>query len=531
MNGNVFKAIITVLDRASAPLRAIQGRITALTEPMRNVGSALANIGRYSGINQISAAAGNAAGRVRHLAGSILELAGPLGALGAGASIAGLVELTRRAWEYGAQIYDTSIKTGVAAEQLQSLHYAAQLTGTSTEAMDKGLTKLNRTIAEAAAGKNKDAAALFQKLGISLRDANGHFRTAGDLMPQLAAAFEKNENPALRARMAFTLWSRSGAEMIPLMSRGSASLIEMREEAEHLGLVMSSDAVKSAKAMEDSWLRLEGATRGLSNAIGAQLFPILKPLVDGLTEWIAANRQIIATNIREIVTQLATALRSVDWEGWGRGIRDALASAWSIIEAVGGMKTVLIGLAVFMAGPFVASLFAVATAFKALGAAMLFTPIGLIVTGIAAVAAGAYLIYRNWGSIGEFFRARWDEVIKIFRAAWEEIRPIIDGMKFVWNAPGRAGAAIHNYIANSTPPTGPDDAIDPTNGLRLPGPRLYGPGGVVPQAGGRGQTDVNVRFENAPAGMRVQSSSSGAAPDPNIDVGYAFGGSMAPATW
>lgn len=529
---NIFRAIITVIDQASAPLRAIQQRVNALTAPLHNVGSAASNLARYSGLTQIGRAAGHAVGTVKELGAKIGELIGPLGALGAAGTLAGLIELTHRAWEYGAAIYDASVKTGVAAEELQSLHYAARLTGTSAELLDKGLTKLNRTVAEAAAGKNKDAAALFAKLGISVRDANGHLRSAGELMPQIAAAFEKNENPALRARMSFALFGRSGAELIPLLARGRHSLEEMSAEAEHLGLVMSAEAVKSAKEMEDSWLRLEGATRGLSNAIGAQLFPILMPLVNQLTEWIAANREIIATNIRDIVAQLADALRSVDWAGWGRGIRDAIGTIWSIVEAAGGLKVVLGVLAVFMAGPFVAAIFAVGQAFVALGVAILTTPIGWITAGIAAIAGGAFLIYRNWGSIAEFFRARWEEIVKIFRAAWDEIQPIINGIKFVLTAPGRGLDAARNYFRGNPQPTGaPDEAVDPTTGLRLPGPRLYGPNGVIGGQPQSGKTDVTVRFENAPPGTRVDARSSGNAPDPQLDVGYAFGGTLAPATW
>lgn len=42
-----------------------------------------------------------------------------------------------------------------------------------------------------------------------------------------------------------------------------------------------------------------------------------------------------------------------------------------------------------------------------LGRALLMNPIGLLITGIAL---GAYLIYRNWSTIGPFFKGLWAEI-------------------------------------------------------------------------------------------------------------------------
>jgi len=51
-----------------------------------------------------------------------------------------------------------------------------------------------------------------------------------------------------------------------------------------------------------------------------------------------------------------------------------------------------------------------ARTFVMLGAAMMTTPIGWVVAGIAAIAAGAYLIYANWESIGPWFSDLWDTI-------------------------------------------------------------------------------------------------------------------------
>ncbi len=47
------------------------------------------------------------------------------------------------------------------------------MTGVEAEAMEKGFVKLKRAMYDAATGKNKGVALLFQRMKIPLRDAAG----------------------------------------------------------------------------------------------------------------------------------------------------------------------------------------------------------------------------------------------------------------------------------------------------------------------------------------------------------------------
>ena len=63
------------------------------------------------------------------------------GAMAAGYAVYRLVDDSAKA---GAQMHLFSIETGVAVEQLSALHYAATMTGTSTEALELGLRRMAR---------------------------------------------------------------------------------------------------------------------------------------------------------------------------------------------------------------------------------------------------------------------------------------------------------------------------------------------------------------------------------------------------
>ncbi len=85
-----------------------------------------------------------------------------------------------------------------------------------------------------------------------------------------------------------------------------------------------------------------------------------------------------------------------------------------LLESAAALAPVLMAL-----GP---ALKAVTMAKAALNAVFLASPIGLIILAVAALAAAAYIIYRNWEPITDFFRDLWDWVKDIFWKAVEWIK-------------------------------------------------------------------------------------------------------------
>ena len=504
MADSTFRAIISVVNKATAPLRAIAHSVHSLHGAAEHAGEKLGHLGEKLG-----------------------DILKPLSLLGAGLSAAGLVEFAKHAAESGAAVFDASLKTGIGAEQLSAWHFAAKEAGVEAESFDKGMVKLNRTVAEAAVGKNQDARALFQKLGISLKDAHGHMRSASDLLPQLAKAFEVNENPALRARMAIALFGKAGADLIPLLALGEEALQEAADKARFLGLTFSDEAAAGAKEFKKSWEGLEGGVQGLANAIGGKLFPILKPLIDDLTKWIATNREFLAQKVGAAVTEIADALRQVDWGEVARQLGAVARAIGSVIAWLGPMGTAIAAAVIFL-GPLIVAVGQATYALYGLAAALVAAfgwNVGLILAAIAAVAFAVYEIYEHWTPIKAFFKELWEGVTALFQAAWEKIKSIVDAVKNAaeWLASaGRRGADVFQTAMTAVPQEG--DVVDPGTGMVLskaPSRPLYGPGGAAAGAAANGQVDVNITLDGAPAGTRVTAKSTGSGVRaPEVDVGY-----------
>lgn len=359
-----------------------------------------------------------------------------------------LQQMMSKFLDTGDAIDKASIRLGIGAERLQSLQYAAKMSGATAEDMNSALGKLNENIAKAAAGKNEELASLFKKLGISLRDANGHVRTAADVLPEFADAIQRNTNSSVRARMAIAAFGDAGQKLIPMLQDGSKGLADMEKRAHDLGLTMSQDDVKAAASLGDKFTDLGSVFDSFGNTISAKLAPVLGPLIDDLTEFLAKNKDAFAGRLSEAVSKLADSLKKVDFEKLANEAMDCFHAIGELYDKLGGFDTIIKGFAAFMAGKavlsigqFVGSLITLGQSFwglipiiRSVGMAFIANPIGAVITGIAL---GAAWIITNWDKVGPFFTQLWNSITGIFTSAVSNIEKVIsglvDGIKTLWS--------------------------------------------------------------------------------------------------
>lgn len=359
-----------------------------------------------------------------------------------------LSQMMSKFLDTGDAIDKASIRLGIGAERLQSLQYAAKMSGATAEDMNSALGKLNENIAKAAAGKNEELASLFKKLGISLSDANGHVRTAADVLPEFADAIQRNTNSSVRARMAIAAFGDAGQKLIPMLQDGSKGLADMEKRAHDLGLTMSQDDVKAAASLGDKFTDLGSVFDSFGNTISAKLAPVLGPLIDDLTEFLAKNKDAFAGRLSEAVSKLADSLKKVDFEKLANDAMDCFHAIGELYDKIGGFDTILKALAALMAGKviiaigsFVGSLITLGQSLwglipiiRSVGMAFIANPIGAVITGIAL---GAAWIITNWDKVGPFFTQLWNSITGIFTSAVSNIEKVIsgwiDGIKTLWS--------------------------------------------------------------------------------------------------
>lgn len=174
------------------------------------------------------------------------------GLIGIAGVIAGsqMLSSARQALDYAASLGEVSQQLGVTTRDLQLYRYIGTQVNLTEEEMDKGLQRLTRTIGEAASGSKKQATA-FRELGVSVTDANGRVKTAGDVIPRLADAIKQIESPTLRAKVAYDLFGKSGQQMLPLLELGQKGISEFAAEARKLGIIVDDAMIAKADKASD----------------------------------------------------------------------------------------------------------------------------------------------------------------------------------------------------------------------------------------------------------------------------------------
>ena len=227
------------------------------------------------GMQAAAAKAGDFAGKMAQVGA-----AGAAAFAAVGAAVLPMVKASIDAADAASKLAQSA---GVSVESLTSLGYAAEMSGLNTEQFAGALTKLSRQIADAASGTGA-AAEAFAAMGVSVTDANGGLRASDQVLADVAAKFATYEDGAAKSALAVELFGKSGAQMIPLLNSGADGLAEMQAEAEALGLVLGTDAAKSAEAFNDNLTRLAKVQEGFVNRIAQELVPTLDALTTRLFE-------------------------------------------------------------------------------------------------------------------------------------------------------------------------------------------------------------------------------------------------------
>lgn len=209
------------------------------------VGTLLVNLGLESrsyqtGLRQAEQTTQRFEGRMTRMAGSVKAgLAGML----AGFSVGALVARADEALQFAGSLGEVAAQTGVTTRTLQEYRFAASQAGISTQEMDALLARLTRTM-----GSSPEK---FAALGISIRDANGQMRDAGDVIPLMSEALQKLPSDAERAAALVDLLGRSGQKLAPLLNEGAAGINRLREEARAMGVVLSDEEIQNADKTAD----------------------------------------------------------------------------------------------------------------------------------------------------------------------------------------------------------------------------------------------------------------------------------------
>jgi hypothetical protein len=423
-----FELVIGAVDKFSGTFGAFNKRMNSINKDVGKLQASFHGLAAASGLTRLSNSVagigkniGNVASEGKNLLSTLGGLAGKAGLLFGGAT-GGVLALAKGVADAGDSAVKSAQRAGVGIETWQEYAHAASLAGLDQEKLMKGFIVLQDTAIKAAQGDKTKAGAL-KLLGIDPKTVKGEIKNADTLFLELADKVKALRDAGQGAKAVNVLTGMLGEEgkaFVPMLAAGREGLLAAREEAHRLGIVLSAEDGSAAEEFNKSFSRLGAAVKGLGFGIGRDLLPPVTKFIGKLAEWIAAQRGIVSGGLKEWLDKL-----DVDqiFEGFLKAVdklREFGATVNRVAQFFGGWGNVMLGVAGIISGKFILSIANLGLAFAKLGLAMLTTPVGWFLAGLAGIAAAAYVIYQEWDSFVGYFENLWSGVKAAFERGWLE---------------------------------------------------------------------------------------------------------------
>lgn len=347
-----------------------------------------------------------------------------VGAAAAGTAIFAVVKTTA---DYGDKLVKTSQKIGYSVESLQELAHAAELSGVGFESLESGLAKFSKGLVEAATTGKGEFAEGLQSLNIDLKSAAIQTKDTDAVLNMLANRFAGMPDGAQKAATAMQFFGKSGVQMIPLLNSGAENLGKLRQEARELGIVMSTDAAKASEEFNDNLSRLMVTLKGIKNSVGVALMPAVNQIVTKIRDWVAVNKELIASKLQEFAQNLVPMIErlfkaALDLAKAVMSLAEALNSPQGLVAALLGLKSTQM---------------AVSLGMQAMSAA---TKTGAAAFGMLSLAAGGFgLAMAGVSAILQATQTKIDKIRASSNSLLDDIRR---------NAAGTAAAAEYGELTS-----------------------------------------------------------------------------------
>ncbi len=214
-----------------------------------------------------------------------------------------IIKLATESMNYADKISDLAAQYGVTTDAISEMQYIAEQSATSVESLTSSMSMLYM--------RAKQDGEAFQKLGISVKDNEGNFKSMDKLFWETANALnglsDENEKNAVMT----DLFGRNAMNIGEVLRKSTSEINAMRQEAHDLGIVMSEETVKMASDFNDKMavMKMQGQSALASLIAGApDAEERLQQFFDNVLEMLEKYIPAFVKFAVRLITQAAIAL-------------------------------------------------------------------------------------------------------------------------------------------------------------------------------------------------------------------------------
>lgn len=201
----------------------------------------------------------------------------------------------------GDSIDKQSQKMGISAEAYQEWDFILQHSGSSIDAMNRGMVTLQKNAA--------DNADKFKALGISEEEVAK--MSTEELFAKTIEGLQGMGESAERTALANDLLGGAVKELGPLLNTSASDTEAMKQQVHDLGGVLSDEAVKGGAAYADSLQNMQTVFSGMKNTMMGSFLPSMTKTMDGITKVFSGDKggiNEISSGIKDFVSNIGETI-------------------------------------------------------------------------------------------------------------------------------------------------------------------------------------------------------------------------------
>jgi len=291
----------------------------------------------------------------------------------AAAVTAAIGALTVKSGKWADDLNTMSKRYSIGTNELQKYAAASELVDVDVETIAKSHIKLEKQMMSASKGTGASAEA-FEKLGVSVTDADGNLRDGDSVWQETIAALGSMKNETERDALAMQLMGKSATDLNPLIEDGGETYKNFADTLSKYDLdFVDQDMLDQANQFNDALDTMKAIGMVAFQQLGTQLAAYLAPamekvvnLVGQIANWfsnLSPRTQALIAGIAAFVAVLAPLLIGLGKISFA--ISSIMSLASTLIPIIAGVGSTILP----------------------------------IVAILAAVVAAGVLLYKNWDTI------------------------------------------------------------------------------------------------------------------------------------
>ena len=193
-----------------------------------------------------------------------------------------LIEISKESGEWAVEMEKLSAQTGMSTERIQELDYAAGMYGVEVEKIADSTKDLSQSLANAEDPTSEEAK-LFRELGISIKNADGTIKSAGELWEPLIGRISRIEDRTRQAAIANTLMGESYFDLQPIL-QDYIGFMETANSAEAKNAALRDEEIEGLVTVNAAFGKLQSTLDRIRHAVAAESMEDLVAAIDQMND-------------------------------------------------------------------------------------------------------------------------------------------------------------------------------------------------------------------------------------------------------